>query len=61
MWDVIELRTLNVNEAASSTAVNEGLCASLDQWSDNFPEVDSPTVVDFLRPHPLIPQQHQTD
>jgi hypothetical protein len=29
--DVIELRPLNVNEATSSTAVNEGLCASLDR------------------------------
>jgi hypothetical protein len=28
--DVIELHPLDVNEAASSTAVNEGLCASLD-------------------------------
>jgi hypothetical protein len=28
--DVIELRPLDVNEATSSTAVNEGLCASLD-------------------------------
>jgi hypothetical protein len=28
--DVIELRLLDVNEAASSAAVNEGLCASLD-------------------------------
>jgi hypothetical protein len=28
--DVIELCPLDVNEAASSTAVNEGLCASLD-------------------------------
>jgi hypothetical protein len=27
--DVIELCPLNVNEATSSTAVNEGLCASL--------------------------------
>jgi hypothetical protein len=30
-WDVIELRPLNVNEAASGTAVNEGLCASFDR------------------------------
>jgi hypothetical protein len=29
--DVIELRPLDVNEASSSTAVNEGLCASLDR------------------------------
>jgi hypothetical protein len=28
--DVIELHPLNVDEAASSTAVNEGLCAPLD-------------------------------
>jgi hypothetical protein len=27
--DVIELRPLNVNEATSGAAVNEGLCASL--------------------------------
>jgi hypothetical protein len=29
--DVIELRSLNVNEATSGAAVNEGLCASLDR------------------------------
>jgi hypothetical protein len=29
--------------------------------SDDFPEVDSPIVVDFPRPHPLVPQQHRTD
>jgi hypothetical protein len=29
--DVIELCLLNVYEAASSTTVNEGLCASLDR------------------------------
>jgi hypothetical protein len=28
--------------------------------SDDFPEVDSPIVVDFLRPPPLIPQPHRT-
>jgi hypothetical protein len=28
--DIIELRPLNVNEATSGAAVNEGLCASLD-------------------------------
>jgi hypothetical protein len=29
--DVIDLRPLNINEASSSTAVNEGLCASFDR------------------------------
>jgi hypothetical protein len=29
--DVIELCPLDVNEAASSTTVNEGLCPSLDR------------------------------
>jgi hypothetical protein len=29
--DVIELRLLDVNKAASGAAVNEGLCASLDR------------------------------
>jgi hypothetical protein len=29
--DVIELHPLYVDEAASSTAINEGLCASLDR------------------------------
>jgi hypothetical protein len=28
--------------------------------SDDFPEVNSLNVVDFLRPPPLIPQQHRT-
>jgi hypothetical protein len=28
--------------------------------ADDFPEVDSPIVDDFLHPHLLIPQQHQT-
>jgi hypothetical protein len=33
------------------------------QWlsyskSNDFPEVDSPNVIDFLCPHPLLPQQH---
>jgi hypothetical protein len=30
------------------------------QWPNDFPEVDSPIVVDFPCPHLLIPQQHQT-
>jgi hypothetical protein len=29
--------------------------------SDDFPEVDVPIVVDFPRPHLLVPQQHRTD
>jgi hypothetical protein len=28
--------------------------------ADDFLEVDSPNVVDFLCPHLLLPQQHQT-
>jgi hypothetical protein len=45
--DVIELRPLDVDEAASGTAVNEGLYASLDRG--DTPQAPSPRV-DRSRP-----------
>jgi hypothetical protein len=41
--------------------VSKWMDVPIHRWSDNFPEVDSLIVVDFLCPHPLVPQQHWTD